>query len=159
MIQRTLILLKPDAVKRCLISKIIERFENIGLKIVAMKMVWPDKELAKKHYESHVGKDFYAPLEEFITSGPVIAMVLEGINAVEVARKIVGHTDPSKALPGTIRGDFAHHSMEYANSQKKSIANLVHASSSKEEAEKEIIIWFSKEEIHNYKTVHEEHVF
>ncbi len=159
MIERTLVLIKPDGVKRGLIGKIISRFEDAGLKIVAMKMVWIDKEFAKKHYEAHVDKDFYKFLEEFIISGPVVALVLEGVEAVEVVRKIVGPTEPKTAPPGTIRGDFAHHSMQYANIKNKAVANIIHASGTKEEAEKEISLWFKPEEIHSYSTVHEEHTF
>jgi len=108
MIQRTLILLKPDAIKRGLIGKIISRLEDAGLKIVGMKMLWLNQESVRKHYEEHLDKEFYEWLEKFITSGPVIAMCLEGVNAVQVVRKMVGSTEPGKALPGTIRGDFAH---------------------------------------------------
>ncbi len=159
MIQRTLVLIKPDGVKRGLIGRIISRFEDAGLKIVGMKMVWIDKDFAKKHYSAHVGKDFYSSLENFITSGPVVAMVLEGVEAVEVVRKIVGSTEPKKAMPGTIRGDFAHHSATYANQKGKSVANLIHASGNLEEAKQEISLWFRDEELHSYKTVHEEHTF
>lgn len=158
MIQRTLILLKPDAVKRCLVGEIISRFEKAGFKIVGMKMVWIDREFAKKHYWLHVEKDFYKWLEDFIVEGPVIAMVLEGVDAVENVRKIVGSTEPKKAQPGTIRGDYAHMSQEYANSKNKAIKNLIHASGNKEEVEKEIALWFNDEELHSYKTVHDEHV-
>ncbi|MBN2421945.1 nucleoside-diphosphate kinase [Candidatus Woesearchaeota archaeon] len=159
MIQRTLVLLKPDAIQRSLIGTILSRFEHAGLKIVAMKMVWVDKELSKKHYSEHINKDFYKYLESFITSGPLIAIVLEGIFAVEIVRKIVGSTEPKKALPGTIRGDFAHHAYDYANKAGIAIKNLIHASSSIEEAEKEVKLWFKEKEIHTYKTVHELHVF
>ncbi len=159
MIQRTLVLLKPDAVQRQLVGRIIERFEWVGLKIVGMKMVWADKEFAKKHYAEHVGKPFYKFLEEMITEGPVVAMVLEGVDAVPVVRKIVGSTEPSKALPGTIRGDFAMHSYEHADSKKSAVKNLVHASDSEESAKREISIWFSSSELFEYSTVHEKHVF
>ncbi|MCD6590028.1 nucleoside-diphosphate kinase [Candidatus Woesearchaeota archaeon] len=159
MIERTLVLIKPDGVRRGLIGKIIMRFEDAGLKIVGMKMVWIDKDFAKKHYSEHVGKDFYSMLEEFITSGPVVAMVIEGVEAVEVVRKIVGPTEPKTAPPGTIRGDFAHHSARHADKHKKAVQNLIHASGTREEAEKEIALWFNPEEIHSYKTVHELHTF
>lgn len=158
-IERTLVLLKPDAIQRGLIGKIITRFENVGLKIVGMKMVWVNEEFSKKHYSDHVNKPFYKPLEKFITEGPVIAMVIEGIHAVEVVRKIVGSTEPKKAQPGTIRGDFAHHSYEYADKKSIAIKNLIHASDTLENAKKEIELWFNDEEIHTYKTVHEYHVF
>ncbi|MDO8741276.1 MAG: nucleoside-diphosphate kinase [Candidatus Woesearchaeota archaeon] len=159
MIERTFIMMKPDAVQRCITGEIIDRFENAGLKIVGMKMIWMSKDFSKKHYEAHIKKPFYKGLEDFITSGPVIAMVLEGLHAVEIARKLVGATEPRTALPGTIRGDFAHHSYEYTDKKGISIKNLIHASSSKEEAKKEIELWFKAEELHSYKTVHEIHVF
>ena len=158
MIQRTLVLIKPDGVKRGLIGRIISRFEDAGLKIIGMKMVWINKDKAKQHYKAHIDKDFYNSLEEFITSGPVVAMVIEGVEAVEVVRKIVGSTEPKKALPGTIRGDFAHLSAQYANSVNKAVPNLIHASGTLEEAEEEIKLWFKEEEIHDYKTSYEEHV-
>ncbi len=157
--QKTLVLLKPDAVKRQLLGKVIGRFENIGLKVVGMKMVWADRDFAKKHYSHHVGKPFYPELESFIISGPVVALCIGGIESVEVVRKLVGPTDPKEALPGTIRGDYSHHSAYYNNREKKVIKNVIHASGSKEEAEEEIKLWFKEEELHNYSTVHEEHTF
>lgn len=159
MIQKTLVLIKPDGVQRGLIGRIISRFEDAGLKIAGMKMVWINKDFAKKHYSAHVGKSFYEGLEKFITSGPVVAMVIEGIEAIEVVRKIVGSTEPKKAMPGTIRGNFAHHSAAYTNTKNKAIANLIHASGTVEEAKQEINLWFKPEEIHMYKTVHEQHTF
>lgn len=162
MIQKTLILLKPDAVQRGLIGRIIERFENAGLKIVAAKMVWVDVELADKHYfdlGERRGPEIKKRMVEFLTrSGPVLALVLEGIEAVEVVRKIVGGTEPKTALPGTIRGDFAHLSLAYGNSKNKGVPNLIHASGSLEEAKKEIELWFKPSEIHSYRLSHEEHV-
>ena len=121
-------------------------------------MVWVSKDFAKKHYAAHVGKDFYKNLEEFITSAPLVAMVLEGVNAVEYVRKIVGSTEPYSAEVGTIRGDFAHITYEYANVKKVPIKNLVHASGSKEEAEREINLWFNVNELYEYKLSYEEHV-
>ncbi len=157
MIQQTLILFKPDAVERAIVGKIIERFENTGLKIVAMKMVWVTEDFSKKHYSAHVGKKFYKPLEDFIVSGPVIAMILEGIEAVELVRKIVGPTEPKSAAPGTIRGDFAHHSYKFADDKGIAIKNLIHASGTVEEAKVETKLWFTPAEIHSYHTVHEKH--
>ena len=157
MIQKTLVLLKPDAVERALIGRIIERFENAGLKIIGMKLVWVDKDFSKKHYSAHVGKKFYQPLEDFIVSGPVVAMVLEGIEAVELVRKMVGPTEPKTAAPGTIRGDFAHHSYKYADTKGISIKNLIHASGTVEEAEVEVKLWFNPQEMHSYQAVHEKH--
>lgn len=159
MLEKTLILLKPDAIQRGIIGRVISRFEDAGLKIVGMKMTWVDKDFSKKHYSAHLKKAFYKNLEEFITEGPVIAFVLEGLHAVETARKIVGPTEPRKAPAGTIRGDFAHHSYAYTDKKGIAIKNLIHASGTKQEAKKEIELWFSIEELHNYKTVHEKHTF
>jgi len=161
MIQKTLVLLKPDAVQRCFVGKIIERFENVGLKIVGMKMIWIDKDHGKKHYfdvEERHGKKVLNSLVDYLTEGPVIAMVLEGVSAVDNVRKIVGSTYPNEAMPGTIRGDFSHISKNYANANDKKVSNLIHASAKPEEAEYEIKLWFKPEEIHTYKTVHEIHV-
>jgi len=159
MIEHTLVLIKPDGVARGLTGRIISRFEDAGLKIVGMKMVWIDKDFSKKHYAAHMSKKFYSALETFITSGPMVAMVIEGVHAVENVRKIIGNTEPHQAAPGTIRGDFAHHSAKYADANKKAVANLIHASGTKEEAVAEIKLWFKSEELHTYKTVHEVHVF
>ena len=158
MIERTLVLLKPDTVQRTLVGNVITRFENAGLKMVGMKMVWVDKNFSKKHYSDHVDKKFYKGLEKFITEGPVIAMVVEGIHAVSTVRKMVGNTEPRNAQPGTIRGDFAHHSYEYADKKGIGIKNLIHASDSVKNAKKVISLWFDKNEIHSYKTVHDKHV-
>lgn len=162
MIQRTLVLLKPDAIQRGLVGRILERFENAGLKIVAMKMVWVDENLASKHYQDlgkRRGEEVKKRMIEFLTkNAPVIAIVFEGVEAVEVVRKIVGGTEPKTALPGTIRGDFAHLSLVYSNSKNKAAPNLIHASGSLEEAKREIDLWFKQEEIHSYKLSHEEHV-
>lgn len=162
MIQRTLVLLKPDAVQRGLSGRIIERFENAGLKIVGAKMVWADEKLASEHYSDlgeRRGPEVKKRMVEFLTKrGPVIALVLEGVEAVEVVRKLVGGTEPKTAPPGTIRGDFAHLSLVYGDSKNKGVPNLIHASGSLEEAKKEIELWFKENEIHSYKTVYEEFV-
>ena len=158
-IERSLVLIKPDGVQRTLSGEIIGRFEKVGLKIVGMKMTWIDRDFSKKHYDAHVAKPFYKGLEDYITEGPVIAMVLEGLHAIEIIRKMVGSTEPRKAQPGTIRGDFSHHSYEYTDPKGIAIKNLIHASGEKKDAEKEIKLWFKKEELHSYKTVHEKHVF
>ncbi len=159
MIERTLVLLKPDAVQRCITGEIITRFERAGLKVVGAKMVWINEEHAKKHYTEDIskrrGEHVREKLVRFIKSGPIIAMCLEGSSAIEVTRKIVGDTEPKKALPGTIRGDFAHHSYHCADTRNVSVRNLVHASSDKAEADREIPIWFKPEELHSYKTVHD----
>ena len=158
-IERTFIALKPDAVQRGLIGEIISRFEKVGMKVVGMKMILMDKKFSEKHYAAHLKKDFYKGLEVFMTSGPVIAICVEGLHAVELVRKLVGATEPKSALPGTIRGDYSHHSYEYTNKKGISIKNLIHASGNVEEAKAEIDLWFKKEELHSYKTVHELHTF
>lgn len=159
MIEHTLVLIKPDGVARGFIGRIISRFEDAGLKVVGLKMVRIDKNFSRKHYAAHIGKKFYPALETFIISGPILAMVIEGVHAIDNVRKLVGNTEPRQALPGTIRGDFAHHSAKYADAKKKAIANLIHASENKEDADKEVKLWFKNSEIHTYKTVHETHVF
>ena len=158
-IERTLVLVKADGVQRALIGRVIQRFEDVGLKIVGMKMKWIDRDFAKKHYASNVGKKFYADLENYIIEGPVIAMVLEGVHSIELVRKMVGSTEPKSALPGTIRGDFAQHSYDFADKKGIAIKNLIHASGNPEEAQYEIKLWFAPNELHTYKTVHEIHVF
>ena len=159
MMERTFVLLKPDAVQRGIIGRIISRFEDVGLKIIGMKMIWMDKKSAKKHYKEHIKKSFYKGLEVFITEGPIIAICIEGLHAIEAVRKIVGETEPKKALPGTIRGDFAHHSYAYTDKKGIAIKNLIHASGNSKDAKAEIELWFDKKELHSYKTVHEKHVF
>jgi len=162
MIQQTLVLVKPDGVMRGLIGECVSRFEKRGLKIVAMKMLHADDKLLLEHYGEDIakrhGEHVRKVLIDFIKMGPVVAMVLEGIHAVEAVRKICGSTYPGDAMPGTIRGDFAHASKEYCKAVNKGY-NVVHASGSIEEAEKEISLWFKKDEINNYKLVHEDHVF
>ncbi len=139
--ERTLVLLKPDAVNRRLVGEILTRFERKGLKIVAMKMLWLTKEKAEEHYAVHKGKPFYDSLIKYITSSPIIAMVLEGESAIKVVRKIMGVTDGVEAAPGTIRGDFA---LSIQN-------NLVHGSDSVESAKREIPIFFDDSEIYDYQ--------
>ena len=132
MSDRTLVLLKPDAVRRGLVGTILSRYEAKGLTIVAMEHRTIDAAFADRHYAEHVGKGFYAGLRDFVTSGPMVSLVLEGDEAVEIVRALNGATDGRKAAPGTIRGD---HSI--SNQQ-----NLVHGSDSPESAEREIAIWF-----------------
>jgi nucleoside-diphosphate kinase len=161
-VQRSLVLLKPDAVQRGLMGRIIQRFEDAGLKVVGAKMVWIDKDFGKKHYfdiAERRGQKVLDVLLDFMTAGPVMALCLEGINAVENVRKIVGSTEPKSALPGTIRGDFAHHTYESADGKDSAIRNLIHASGNYEEALYEVKLWFPDEELHSYTTVHEVHVF
>jgi len=138
--ERSLVLIKPDAMQRGLAGEIISRLERKGLKIVAMKMLHMDKNLAQRHYAIHKGKAFFDDLVSFITSSPVIAIVFQGKNAVEIIRQMMGETDPAKAQGGTIRGDFG---IDIGH-------NLVHGSDSLENASKEIDLFFSEEEIFNY---------
>lgn len=159
MIERSLVLIKPDAVQRGLVGDIIKRFEHTGLKIVAMKMVWVDDKFAKEHYKAHAKKSFFVELVELITESPVVAIVIEGAHAVQNIRKMVGATSPNEAAPGTIRGDFAHLSMEYASKTKMGGRNIVHASATAKEAEEEIKLWFKKEELHSYSLSHQKHIY
>ena len=135
--QQTLILLKPDAVQRRLVGEIIARFERKGLRLAGLKLVQSSRELAEKHYAVHKGKPFYESLLSFLTSGPTVALVLEGREAVAVGRSLMGLTDGAKAPPGTIRGDFA---ISVQN-------NLVHGSDSPENAALEIALWFTPGEL------------
>jgi len=159
MIQRTLIIMKPDAVRRGVSAEILTRFEKAGLKIVGMKMVWIDKDFSKKHYSDHVEKSFYKSLEDFMTEGPVIAVVLEGVEAVEVVRKMCGETEPKTAAPGTIRGDYTHHSYALSDKKGKAVKNVIHASGDVKDAEKEVKLWFKDEELHSYRRSDEEEHF
>ncbi|MCX7880982.1 MAG: nucleoside-diphosphate kinase [Patescibacteria group bacterium] len=189
LIEQTLILVKPDGVKRGLVGEIIKRLETTGLKLVALKMIKPSKALAEKHYPKdrkefiegmgkktlenyqEVGLDPIKMLGtdnphkiglmirewliEYLTSDPVVAMVWQGPLAVSLVRKVAGNTLPFKAECGSIRGDLAFDSSALANTQKRAIKNLVHASGSKEEATYEIPLWFSKEEIVSYQRIEE----
>lgn len=139
--ERTFVMVKPDGVQRGLIGEIISRFERKGLKIVAMKMLRISKELAQEHYAEHRAKPFFSSLVGYITSAPVVAMVVEGKNAVKVVRKLVGATNPSEAEPGTIRGDFG---LDLGR-------NVVHASDSVMSADREIRLFFREEEILDYE--------
>jgi len=139
--ERTFVALKPDAVSRGLVGEIISRFEKRGFKIIAMKLLHPTMAHAEQHYAEHVGKPFYNNLINFITEGPIVAMVLEGVNVIDIARKMMGATDPQQAAPGSIRFDFA---------QIKE-CNVVHGSDSPESAEREIAIYFKPEEIYDPK--------
>lgn len=187
--EKTLVILKPDAVKRGIIGEIISRFEKVGLKIVGVKMLTADQTLLDKHYPKErqewvkslgektiqgyisvgedpkkkfghddpalIGETVRTWLVKFMKSGPVLAIVLEGPHAVEVVRKIVGHTMPHQSLPGTIRGDYSWESSYTANSAGRPIKNLIHASGNHEEAEHEVSLWFSDSELADYQTVHQ----
>ena len=141
--QQTLILLKPDAVQRRLVGELLTRFERKGLRLAGLKLVQSSRELAEKHYAVHKGKPFYESLLAFLTSGPTVAVVLEGREAVAVGRSLMGLTDGAKAPPGTIRGDYA---ISVQN-------NLVHGSDSPENAATEIALWFKPEELTKYAPV------
>jgi nucleoside-diphosphate kinase len=189
MIQRSLVLLKPDAVKRGIVGEILHRFERAGLKMVAVKLVQADEALARKHYpntdewkaivgqrtiddcikygidlESNMGTTDPIKVGEivkqwnmdFLMSGPVLAIVFEGVNAIERIRSLVGNTVPAKAEAGTIRGDFSLDSAIAANRRQRTIYNLIHASGSEEEAKGEIALWFKDNEIVSYRRVHED---
>jgi nucleoside-diphosphate kinase len=142
-IQKTLVLLKPDAVHRHLVGTVLQRFEHKGLRIVAMKIMHAGQDLAAKHYAVHKDKPFYQSLLSFLTSGPMVAMVMEGREAIGVVRNLIGPTDGAKAPPGTIRGDFA---LSVQN-------NLIHGSDSPETAAAEVALWFRPDELVNYQMI------
>ena len=186
--ERTLILIKHDGVARGLTGEILARFEKVGLKIIALKMVQITKEFAQQHYPVteewyakvgsntlndsakygvsaketlgtehpiEIGKKIHAFNVDYLTAGPVVAAVLEGTHAIAIVRKLVGHTVPALAAPGTIRGDYALHSAVSSNLLKRSIYNLIHASGKKEEAEFEITLWFKDAELLQYQNAHD----
>ena len=159
--EKTLIVFKPDSVMRGIVGEIITRFERAGLKIVGVKMIEPGDEHYERHYEgigtlrTRKGAEIFESQLASMLEGPVIAMVLEGVDAVEAVRKMVGDTQPKTAQPGTIRGDYAHVSYDQASKVGRGVANVVHASADPKEAEQEIAHWFSKSELHEYSTVHE----
>jgi len=183
--ERTLVVVKPDGVQRSLIGEIIKRYERMGLKMVAMKMLVPDESFIEKHYtldpqwrkitgektiKSYQEKGLVPPsrdpleisakilanLKKYMTSGPVVAMVWQGANAVKIIRKITGGTEPLTSDPGTIRGDYVLDSYKMSDEDNRSVRNLIHASGSPEEAEMEIKHWFSENEIINYRLVQEQ---
>lgn len=157
-VERTLVLLKPDAVVRGFAGKIISRFEDAALKIVGIKMKQMDAEFTRRHYfdlEERFGPEVYNITATFMQQGPVIALVLEGADAVVTVRKIVGSTFPNEAPAGTIRGDFSHYSKAASVASGKAAANLVHASGNKEEADQEVDLWFDKDELQDYRTLAE----
>jgi nucleoside-diphosphate kinase len=158
-LQQTLVLVKPDGVARGLTGEVIKRIEKIGLKIIGLKLVKIDSDFSKKHYAAHIDKGFYKGLEKFILSGPVVAMVIEGVDAIENIRKLAGATESKSALPGTIRGDFSHVSYSHADERGIAVKNIIHASGDVEDAEKEVALWFSIDELHSYKRAGESHLF
>jgi nucleoside-diphosphate kinase len=187
--EKTLVLLKPDAVQRGLVGEIISRFEKTGLKLLAAKMVRPSEDLANKHYPTDrhefiegmghktlgdyrksglnpvdnfgsdnphdIGLQVQKWLVDFLLSGPVVALVMQGDNAIALVREVAGNTIPILAEPGTIRGDHSDDSPSKANVEKRAIKNLVHASGDKAEADFEIDLWFRPDELHDYKTAHQ----
>lgn len=160
MIERTLLIVKPDGVQRGLTGDILKRFEGVGLKIIGMKMVWVNEEFAARHYsdiKERRGEKVFHGVMGLLTMGPVVAVVLEGVDAVATVRKICGPTEPKAAMPGTIRGDYAHVSFAYSDLVGEAIRNIVHASGTREEAKTEITLWFKAEELHDYPSVHEIH--
>ncbi len=161
MIEKTFVAVKPDGVQRGLIGEVIRRFENAGLKIIGMRMDWIDKDFAKKHYTEDIakrrGEQVRKNLLEYITQGPIVVMALEGVNAIDSVRKIVGPTEPKTAPPGTIRGDYAHVSFSYADDKDISIKNIIHASGDAKDAEYELNLWFTPTDLHSYKVMHEAH--
>jgi nucleoside-diphosphate kinase len=144
--EQTFAMIKPDAVQRGFIGEIINRLEKKGIKIVAMKLIAVDRKQAEKHYVVHKGKPFFESTVKYITSSPVVAMVLEGVNVIEMVRGMTGATDPQKAAMGTIRGDYGQFIGR----------NIIHASDGKETASFEINLWFSPEEIADYRRIDEE---
>jgi len=189
---RTLIVLKPDAIERGIVGDIFTRFEKVGLKFIGLKMFKPSRDLLNKHYPldrkefiegmghktldnmkelgldpvekfghadpGKIGVEIQKWLVDFMANSPVIAVVLEGPHAIEVVRKIRGHTLPLNAQPGTITGDYSFDSSSIANNDMRPIRNLVHASGNKEEAEFEIGLWFSESELYDYETIHQKHM-
>lgn len=182
--QKTLVLIKPDGVQRGLVGQIIGRFETVGLKLVAMKMVHPSREDVDKHYAlteewmqavyskakakyeannqafpyaDHIayGTEIKNGLVDFLKSAPIVAMVLEGEQAVPIVRKIVGATEPASSAPGTIRGDFSHDTYALSNSQNRPLRNLIHASGTEDEANQEIKVWFTDTELYKYEHVND----
>jgi nucleoside-diphosphate kinase len=143
--ERTFAMIKPDAVQRGFIGEILRRFEKKGIKIVALKLVTVDRKLAEKHYGVHKGKPFFEPTVQYITSSPVVAMVLEGVNVIEMVRSMTGATDPQKAAMGTIRGDYGQFIGR----------NIIHASDGKDTAQFEINLWFTPGELASYQRIDE----
>jgi nucleoside-diphosphate kinase len=157
-LQRTLVLLKPDATQRGIVGEILQRFERVGAKMVGLKMLVSDKDTAARHYTEDLakrrGQKVRDLMIEMITSGPIIAIVYEGIEMIEIVRKLVGSTEPKASAPGTIRGDFSHVSYGYADAKQIPVMNLIHASSSPEDAEVEISVWFKPEELVSHKPIY-----
>jgi nucleoside-diphosphate kinase len=182
--EQTLVIIKPDGVQRGLIGEVIKRYELCGLKLVALKMLIPSVDIATKHYsvdaewalktgtksieaakarnqelESEdplvIGEKIRTTLKSYLSSGPVVVMVWQGMNSIGVVRKITGSTEPLSSVPGTIRGDYTIDSYSAADGDKRSVRNIIHASSSRDEAQSEIAIWFTPQELLNYRLIAE----
>lgn len=158
--ERTLVVFKPDAVMRGIVGEVLARFERAGLKIIGMKMLQPDYERLYNHYEgigslkTRKGDEIFESQLKTMMLGPVIAMVLEGVESIEFVRKMVGPTEPKSAQPGTIRGDYAHVNYAQPATAGLGVPNIVHASANKEEAEQEVALWFDEAELCEYDAVH-----
>lgn len=154
-LEKTLVLIKPDGVQRGIMGQVIDRFEKVGLKIIGMKLIQADEEMAKKHYTEDIterrGEKVRQYLVDFVTSAPVLAICIEGVESIEIVRKMVGSTQPKEAVPGTIRGDFTHVSYKYADEKEMVVRNVIHASADEKDAKYEVSLWFSKEELCEYE--------
>ncbi len=163
LVERSLVVLKPDSIQRGIVGEIISRFERVGLKIVGIKMVMPNEDHYRAHYEeigqmiTRRGEQAFRYNLNYMMTGPVIAMVLEGVEAVALVRKIVGPTEPKSAEMGTIRGDYSHMSFGYSDAKGMGVPNLVHASGNKDEAKKEIKLWFKDSELYDYSDLNEKY--
>lgn len=156
MYEKSLVIIKPDGIQRCLAGTVISRFENAGLKIHAMKFQTVPVEQARKHYAEHVDKAFYPTVEKYVTAGPVLVFVLGGLSCIKKIRTMVGATEPASAVPGTIRGDFAHQPYPAPGEpDDKPIRNLIHASATADEAATEIAIWFNEDEVVDYSKIND----
>ena len=157
-LERTLVLLKPDAIHRGIVGEILQRFEKIGAKMIGLKMLISEKDTARKHYTEDLakrrGEKVRNLMIEMLMSGPIIAVVFEVIEIIHVIRKMVGETEPKNASPGIIRGDYAYISYGYADEKGIGVFNLIHASSSRKDAETEINVWFKPEELVSHKPIY-----
>lgn len=156
-LEETFCMIKPDGVRRGLVGEILTRFERVGLKIVAMKMVQVSPELAGQHYTYEDiavrhGEAVRNNLIRFVTESPVVAFVVQGVNAIENVRKLCGATQPLQSAPGTIRGDYSHHTYALTSGIGEAVRNVIHASANKEDAQREVALWFTPAEILSYKT-------
>lgn len=161
-VEKTLVLLKPDALARGLVGRLIQRFEDAALKIVGVKMKHMDAEFTRKHYfdlEERLGSEIYNSTATFMQSDPVIALAIQGVDAVVKVRKIIGITYPNDAAPGTVRGDFAHQTKVSSEASGKAVMNLVHASGNSKEAKYEVELWFANDEMFEYETLVEKYAY